>query len=84
MLHHLELFLDAEVQLAVVKHFGLDPDIHDRTSANAARPSIALQRFLGYDLVRRQPRNWDYPRKSIESADTTAGEQRPGHSRLGR
>ncbi len=77
--HHLELFLDAEVQRAAVKHFGLDPAIADPDIRKRGPAAIALQRFLGYDLVRCQPGNWDYPRTTdLKSADTTAGEQARG------
>jgi uroporphyrinogen decarboxylase len=73
--HNLELFLDGEVEKAVVKQFGLDPAIHDRDIRKSGPARIALQRFLGYDLVRANDANFPFPHKSTPAADTTAGDQ---------
>jgi uroporphyrinogen decarboxylase len=76
--HFMELFLDIEVQRAVVKQFGLNPAIEDPDICKRGPAVIELQRFLGYDCVRCQPRNWDYPHKSTAAADTEAGAQGRG------
>ena len=76
--HFMELFLDGETEQAVARQFGLadglaSSDIHTRGPA-----VIRLYRFLGYDAIRCQPKGWDYPRKNLVAADTTAGPQNRG------
>ena len=76
--HFLELFRDGEVDSALVKHFGLNPAIADPDIHNRGPARIALERFLGYDCVRANAKNWNYPRKGLTAADTVAGEQTRG------
>ena len=49
--HYLELFLDVEVQDAIVRQFGLEEGLDRNDPAFGHRRQIALQRFLGYDYV---------------------------------
>ncbi|MDD4889606.1 MAG: uroporphyrinogen decarboxylase family protein, partial [Phycisphaerae bacterium] len=76
--HFLELFRDGETDVALVKHFGLDPAINDKDIRKRGPARIALERFLGYDGFRCQPANWNYPRKGLSTADSVAGAQTRG------
>lgn len=76
--HHIELFLDAEVQEAICQRYdvlggGLDPTAADFE----LRRQIALQRFLGYDYVRGRLEEMALPLHRA-TADDTAGLQRAG------
>lgn len=68
--HHIELFLDAEVQEAICKRYhlleGLDPD----DPAFPYQRQIRLQRFLGYDYVRQGIDVLDMPLRQITTEDT--------------
>ena len=50
--HHIELFLDAEVQTAICERFGLLGDLDPGDQFYDQRRQIIIQRFLGYDYVR--------------------------------
>ncbi|MFH0919890.1 MAG: uroporphyrinogen decarboxylase family protein [Fibrobacterota bacterium] len=49
--HSIELFLDAEIQDAIVSHYGLEAGLKKEDPAFFFKRQIALQRFLGYDYV---------------------------------
>jgi uroporphyrinogen decarboxylase len=70
--HHIELFLDAEVEDAICERYGvlegLDPDGEDFEF----RRRIALQRFLGYDYVRCSVDGLNLPLKQYSAEDTAA------------
>lgn len=50
--HHMELFLDPEVQDAVCSRFNLLEDLSESDPAYALRKQVAVQSFLGYDYIR--------------------------------
>jgi len=49
--HYMELFLDAEVQDAVCRRFGLAEDVAADDPHRPEKRHLAVQRFLGYDYV---------------------------------
>jgi uroporphyrinogen decarboxylase len=49
--HHVELFLDPEMQQAIVDRFGLEEGLDRADPFFALRRQVALQAFLGYDYV---------------------------------
>lgn len=50
--HHIELFLDGEVQEAVCQRFDLLDGLNPNDPAYPLKRQVAIQRFLGYDYVR--------------------------------
>ena len=68
--HHIELFLDAEVQEAICQRYdvlrGLDQDSPD----GQLHRQVVLQRFLGYDYVRARLEEMDLPLKRVVAEDT--------------
>ncbi len=75
--HHIELFLDGEVQEAICQRFGLLEGLDEGDPHFALKRQIRIQRFLGYDYVRQGADNLEMPLRRIETADT-AGLQRLG------
>jgi uroporphyrinogen decarboxylase len=75
--HHIELFLDAEVEDAICERFGVLEGIDPDEKFFGYRRRIALQRFLGYDYVRCSVAGLDLPLKRL-SADDTAELAREG------
>ena len=79
--HHIELFLDREVQDEVARLFhlldGLDPD----SPSFEFDKQIRIQRFLGYDYVRCGLDGLEMPLNRAEVEDT-AGLQREGGRRF--
>ena len=75
--HHIELFLDAEVQDDICRKYpvldGLDPD----DPFIEQRKQIALQSFLGYDFVRMGVEGLDFPLTQHATEDS-ADLQRDG------
>jgi uroporphyrinogen decarboxylase len=67
------LFLDGEVQAAVVERFGLAEELDADDPDFARWLQIKLQRFLGYDYVRCTVGYAGFPRETV-SADDTAPE----------
>ena len=49
--HHIELFLDQELQDAIVQRFDLAQGIGSGDPFRVQKTKLALQRFLGYDYV---------------------------------
>lgn len=79
--HHIELFLDTEVQEAICQRYpsilaGLDPSspnyLYDR--------QIALQRFLGYDYVRGRLEGLDFPLHKMQTEDTAGLKRASGRN----
>jgi len=70
--HHVELFLDWEVQEEACRRYGilegLDPDAPDFP----LRRQVAVQRFLGYDYVRCGLDGLEMPLKRTSIQDTAA------------
>ena len=54
--HHVELFQDAPVQSAIADAYGLWQGVDLQDPIGALRAQIKLQSFLGYDMIRIQPR----------------------------
>ena len=75
--HHIELFLDGEVQEAVCQRFGLLAGLDAGDPYFAWKRMIRIQRFLGYDYVRQGADNIEMPLHRAETEDT-AGLQRAG------
>jgi len=77
--YNIELFLDVEVQKAAAEYFNLpsrevdSPDINARMKARCD-----LHRFLGYDIIRAYPFNYDWPTKENRTPDTTADTKNRG------
>lgn len=73
--HHVELFLDAEVQQAVADRFGLEEGLDRADPFFALRRQALLQSFLGYDYVYcgLEGMVWTYHR---HTAEDTAAEAR--------
>ncbi len=77
--HHIELFLDAEIKEAVVQRFGLCPDLDRSDPLFETKRDFALHSFLGYDVFRvGVARKTVFPTATISAADTTnqAGQER--------
>jgi uroporphyrinogen decarboxylase len=71
--HHIELFLDAEIKDAVVARFQLCPDLDRSDALFEAKRDFALHSFLGYDVFRvGVARKTVFPTASISAPDTTA------------
>ncbi len=78
--HHVELFLDWEVQEEACRRFGilegLDPDAPDFPF----RRQVAVHRFLGYDYIRCGLDGLDMPLKHICTQDTAVLARQGGRS----
>jgi uroporphyrinogen decarboxylase len=78
--HHIELFLDREVQEAICRRFGLG-DALDRSDPHfGLRREVAIQRFLGYDYVRCTVEGMDMPLNRAATQDTAALSRNGGRS----
>lgn len=78
--HHIELFLDAEVQQAICETFGLLDGLDQDDPYFAARAQIRIQRFLGYDYVRCGLEGMEWPLRRMVTEDTAALERAGGRS----
>ncbi len=67
--HHVELFIDREVQMELDRRYGfldgLDPDAPDF----GWRRTLAVQRFLGYDYVCESVSDFGLPLKHLTTED---------------
>jgi uroporphyrinogen decarboxylase len=70
--HHIELFLDGEVQEALNQRFGIGSDLSPDDPALPWKRQIALQRFLGYDYVRVGVDGLALPVHFVRSEDAAA------------
>lgn len=70
--HNIELFLDAEVNDAVIERFGLAGNLNPNADDYAYQRYVAVQRFLGYDYVRFGVENMDWPMNRDTTTDTAA------------
>ncbi len=75
--HHMELFLDAEIQEAVCKRFDLTAGISENDPFFAEKRQIAIQRFLGYDHIFVNL-EFDMPLRQATAADTAELSRRDG------
>lgn len=75
--HHIELFLDPEVQDTVCERFELIPDVARDDPFFTQKRHLAVQRFLGYDFVRASLDGMEMALQ-YEVADDTADLKRDG------
>lgn len=78
--HFVELFLDQEVNDAVVRRFGLTWDESGDDVARYMSRYVAIQRFLGYDYVRCGVENMAWPFHRTATEDTAALARSSGRS----
>ena len=75
--HHIELFLDWEIQQAIAQEYHLWDDLDADTPDFPYRRMVRIQRFLGYDYVGQGVDAFDMPLKRAIT-DDTADMQRSG------
>jgi uroporphyrinogen decarboxylase len=75
--HAIELFLDAEVQDALIERFDLAAGVEPGDPFFAEKRHAALMEHLGYDTVRCKPDGLDFPLFRTKAADS-AGLPRDG------
>lgn len=78
--HHIELFLDPEIQDGVCARFGLLEGLDPNDPYYLHRREIAIQSFLGYDYVRCSLGNQDWPMNRHTTQDTATLERAEGRS----
>jgi len=77
--HYIELFLDAEIQQAIIERFGLAQSLDPGDPWYAQKRQIEMQRFLGYEYVRaRVSGSGLFPRERLAAEDTALESQRRG------
>jgi uroporphyrinogen decarboxylase len=76
--HHIELFLDAEVKDALCARFDLTERLDRADPCFDLKREIALQRFLGYDYVRCSLEGFDMPLRRALADDTADLQRRAG------
>lgn len=76
--YNIELFLDAEVQKAAAQYFGLPGEIDSPDLDARMKARVAIHRFLGYDMIRVYPYNYDWTMKRNRVSDTTGDEKNRG------
>ena len=75
--HHIELFLDHEIKLALCERYDITKGIRPDDPQFNLKREIAVQRFCGYDYVRQGIEGLDMPLHRTITADT-AGLARTG------
>ncbi len=70
--HHIELFLDPEVQEAICDRFELLEDLDAEDPYYALQRQIRIQRVLGYDYVRCSVEGLEVPLNRMTIDDTAA------------
>ncbi len=78
--HHIELFLDSEIQDAICERYDLLDDVDGDDPFFAQKQHLAAQRFLGYDYVRCGVEGVDMPLKHVVTEDTAALARESGRS----
>jgi uroporphyrinogen decarboxylase len=68
--HHIELFLDAEIQAAICERFDLEDGLNTNDPHFAHKRLIRIQRFLGYDYVRCGLDCLEFPLRRLAIEDT--------------
>ena len=76
--HHIELFLDVEVNAAIARRYGLWDDLDEQDPYYNLKCYVAIQRFLGYDYVRCGVEGLDMPLKGTLAGDTAPDMPRAG------
>ena len=71
---NIELFIDAEVQSALVERFGVAAELRGDDPFLAEKTQAALMRFLGYEFVRCKPDELEFPhyRRNVEDSAALA------------
>jgi uroporphyrinogen decarboxylase len=70
--HHIELFLDAEIKEAVAGRFDLGAGLDRSDPLYETRRDVSLHSFLGYDMFRvGVARKTVFPMATVAAADTT-------------
>jgi uroporphyrinogen decarboxylase len=83
--HHMELFVDREVEEAIDERFGVTAGLERTSPDNEPRRKVAMARFLGYDYVQVWPFAFLPSDAWTVVPDTTVGAQgRSGRAWLGR
>lgn len=77
---NIELFLDREIQDAVVQHFSLAENLDPSDPNFDLRKAIEIQRFLGYDTVRQGLEGLEMPVHRSLVADTAGLVRMSGRS----
>jgi uroporphyrinogen decarboxylase len=75
--HNLELFIDAEVQAALVRRYRLADSVRPDDPFRAEKTQVALMRFLGYESMRCKPQGLEFPHNTA-SVEDSAGLARSG------
>ncbi len=78
--HHIELFLDGEVQDAILEAHHLLDGLDADDPYAAQKKQVRLQRFLGYDYVRQGVEGLEMPLHRIQAGDTAQLPREGGRS----
>jgi uroporphyrinogen decarboxylase len=78
--HHIELFLDDEVQKAVIDNYSLMSELNPQDPYLREKLQVRIQRFLGYDYVRQGVEGFEMPLNRIEIADTASLKRMTGRA----
>ena len=78
--HHIELFLDGEVQAAICERFGLLDGLDAGDPFFDLERQVRLQRFLGYDYVRCGLEGMAMPLKGTAIEDTAELQRQGGRN----
>jgi len=78
--HHIELFLDAEVQDAIIARYGLLDGLDEADPFFELKRQVRLQRFLGYDYVRCGLDALDMPLNCLSVTDSAELQRRDGRA----
>ncbi|MBI2440689.1 MAG: hypothetical protein HYV35_04880 [Lentisphaerae bacterium] len=76
--HFIELYLDKEIQSAIVEEFGLLNGLDATDRYADLKRQVRLQRFLGYDYIRQGVDGLNFPLRSHKVADTAAHQRAAG------
>jgi len=79
--HYVELFQDVEIKNMAVQRFDLAKGLDTNDPFFALRREIALQRFLGYDMIRVFVANFGFKGAGVQAEDTATP---PGQKRARR
>ena len=78
--HHIELFLDHELKIALCERFGLMDGVDPGDPHFGLKREIAVQRYCGYDYVRQGIEGLDMPMNRSVAADTAELAREGGRS----
>ncbi len=78
--HHIELFLDHELKIALCERYGLMDGVDPGDPHFGLKREIAVQRFCGYDYVRQGIEGLDMPMNRSVAADTAELAREGGRS----